>query len=95
MSNTPPQDWTAITGTDIIDEYPDDADITADGGPFIWENQNTERTIWIEPNNELDDFEQWLVTGENSVVTSAATVAEAQEAATRFMENNTHPSAMI
>lgn len=88
----PPEHWTEID-VEPPAEFPER--VTEDDGPFAWENENTGRRIWLEPNDELKDFEAWLVTGENSVVTSGESIDAAQAAARRFMESNTHPSGMV
>jgi hypothetical protein len=89
-----PAAWSRTEVDEIPEEYPDDVEV--EDGPFQWRNDNTERKIWLKPNElENDEFDEWLVTGENSVVTSAESIEEAQAAARRFMSENTHPSAMI
>ena len=94
MTETPPEHWTVIeVDPEDTDALPDSVD--SDDGPFAWKNENTGRGICIEPNDELEDFEAWLIRGENSVVDSAATLGEAQDTAHDFMEEYAHPSAMI
>lgn len=90
-----PEHWTEVDVEQLPEEYPDG--VTENDGPFLWKNDNTDRRIWLEPNvdPQIEEFDDWLVTGENSIVTSEGSLSDARDAAYRFMENNTHPSSMI
>jgi hypothetical protein len=89
-----PDHWQPVSRA-IPDEYPVSEEVSK---PYVWENENkTDRYLWIEPNEHAagDEFDEWLVRGENSIVDSAESFQAARTAAYAAMEVLTHPSAML